>query len=101
MKWKGVFSVTGDFNIDLLGEEESTQRYKNLLHTFSLCQHITKATRKNKTLIDHISSNMKNKLLQTDILMTNEMTLLMEFLTSKRNAMNLVTNMLEMKKIST
>ena len=58
LKWKGAFLVTVDFNIDLLSEsKESTQRYKNLLHTFSLYQHITKATRKNKTLIDHMSSN--------------------------------------------
>ena len=57
----------------LLGEpKESTRRYKNLLHTFSLHQHITKATRKYKTLIDHISSNMNNKLLHTDVLMTDE-----------------------------
>ena len=28
LKWKGVFMVTGDFNIDLLGEsKESTRRY--------------------------------------------------------------------------
>ena len=73
MKWKGVFIVTGDFNIDLLGEpKESTLRYKNLLHTVSLHQHITKATRENKTLINHISSNMDNKLLHTDVLMTDE-----------------------------
>ena len=73
LKWKGVFIVTGDFNIDLLGEpKESTLRYKNLLHTVSLHQHITKATRKNKTLINHISSNMDNKLLHTDVLMTDE-----------------------------
>ena len=49
-----------------------TKRYKNLLHTFSLHQHITKTTRKSKTLIDHISSNMNNKLLHTDVLMTDE-----------------------------
>ena len=73
LKWIGVFIVTGDFNIDLLGDpKESTRRYKNLLHTFSLHQHITKATRKNKTLIDHVSSNMNNKLLHTDVLMTDE-----------------------------
>ena len=73
LKWKGVFIITGDFNIDLLGEPKgSTRRYKNLLHTFSLHQHITKATRNNKTLIDHISSNMNNKLLHTDVLMTDE-----------------------------
>ena len=73
MKWKGVFIITGDFNIDLLGEpKESTWRYKNLLHTFSLHQRITKATRKYKTLINYISSNMNNKLLHTDVLMTDE-----------------------------
>ena len=73
LKWKDVFIVTGDFNIDLLGElKGSTLRYKNLLHTVSLHQHITKATRKNKTLINHINSNMDNKLLYTDVLMTDE-----------------------------
>ena len=67
------FTVSGDFHIDLLGEpKESTRRYKSLLHTFSLDQHTTKATRKNKTLIDHISSSMNNKLLHTDVLMTDE-----------------------------
>ena len=54
LKWKGVFIVTGDFNIDLLGEpKESTRRYKNLLYTFSLDQRITKATRKNKIYRSH------------------------------------------------
>ena len=73
LKWKGVFIFTDDFNIDLLGDpKESTQRYKNLLLTFSLHQHVTKATRKNKRLIDHIISNMNNKLLHTDVLMNDE-----------------------------
>ena len=73
LKWKGVFVISGGFNIDLLGElKESTRRYKNLLHTFSLLQHITKATRKNKTITDYISSNMNNKLLHSDVLMTDE-----------------------------
>ena len=78
LKWKCVFIISGGFNIDFLGElKESTRRYKNLLHTFSLHQHITKATTKNKTLIDHISSNMNNKLLHTEVLITDE--ILMEF----------------------
>ena len=70
MKWKGVFIVTDDFiDIDLLGvSKESTRRYKNLLHTFSLHQHIKQATRLNKTLMDHISSNVNNKLFHTDVL---------------------------------
>ena len=70
LKWKGIFIVTVDFNINLLGKlTQSTLRYKNMLHTFSLHQHITKATRKNKTLIDHISSN---KSIYTNVLMTDE-----------------------------
>ena len=60
MKWKGVLNVTGDFDVDLLGEpKELTRRYKKLLNTFSL------------QLFFHISSNM-NKLLRTDVLMTSE-----------------------------
>ena len=73
LKWKGVFIVIGDFNISLLGEpKESTRRYNNLLYNFPLHQHIIKATRKNKTLTDHISSNMNNKLLCIDVLVTDE-----------------------------
>ena len=73
LKWKSVFIVTGDFNIYLLGEpKESTRRYKNLLNIFSLYQHIIKTTRKNRILTERMSSNMNNKLLHTDVLMTNE-----------------------------
>ena len=69
----GFFIVTSDFNIDLLGQpKDSTRRYNYLLHTFSLHQHTTKSTRNNKTLIDHISSDMNNKLLHTDVLMMDE-----------------------------
>ena len=49
-----------------------TRRSKNLLYNFSLHQHITKATRKSKTLTDHISSKMNNKYLHTEALMTDE-----------------------------
>ena len=48
-KWDGVIIITGDINIDLIGEQkESTKRYKNILHSFNLHQHITKSTRKGK-----------------------------------------------------
>ena len=57
--WNGVLIVTGNFNINLLSHQnESTNRYKNILHTFSLQKHVTKPTRKGKTLIDHTSSNI-------------------------------------------
>ena len=57
--WNGVLIVTGNFNINLLSHQnESTNRYKNILHTFSLQKHVTKPTRKGKTLIDRTSSNI-------------------------------------------
>ena len=55
--WNGTLILTSDFNIDLLilnSCKESTKRYKDILHMLSLQQHVTKPTRKSKTLIDHI-----------------------------------------------
>ena len=61
LKWRGVIIIAGDFNVDLLnGNKQSQRRYKDILHSFSLCQHVTKATRKSKTLIDHVTSTIPN-----------------------------------------
>ena len=50
VKWNGMIIIPGDFNINLNNDlGESTQRYKQILHTFSLRQNINKTTRKNKT----------------------------------------------------
>ena len=59
-KWSGIIILTGDMNIDLIGQEkESTKRYKELLSSYNLFQHVTKATRpKTQTLIDHVITNM-------------------------------------------
>ena len=71
--WNGVLIVTGNFNISLLSHQnESTNRYKNILYTFSLQQHVTKPTRKGKTLIDHISSNISTKLIHCNVISTDE-----------------------------
>ena len=36
-RWDGVIIITGDINIDFIGEQkESTKRYKNILHSFNL-----------------------------------------------------------------
>ena len=65
--------IAGDFNINLNNDSgESTQRYKQILHSFSLKQHINKPTRKNKTLIDHICSNIPTKVVHSDVLHTDE-----------------------------
>ena len=71
--WNGVLIVTGDFIFNLLSHQnESTNRYKNILHTFSLQQHVTKPTRKGKTLINHISSNISTKLIHCNVISTDE-----------------------------
>ena len=73
VKWNGMIIIAGDFNINLNRDSgESTQRYKQILHTFSLKQHINKPTRKNKTLINHICSNISTKVVHSDVLHTDE-----------------------------
>ena len=65
VKWNDKIIIAGDFNINLNRDSvESTQRYKQILHSFSLKQHINKPTRKKKTLIDHICSNIPTKVVQ-------------------------------------
>ena len=72
-KWTGIIFITGDTNIDLLSDEkESQKRYKEILLCYNLTQIVNKPTRKRKTLIDHIVTNIPNKLLSTDVLDTDE-----------------------------
>ena len=72
-KWDGVIIITGDINIGLIGDQkESTKRYKNILHSFNLHHHITKPTRKDKSLIDDICSNVPKKLIHNDVIYTDE-----------------------------
>ena len=71
--WHGVIIITRDVNIDPFREQkESTKRYKSILHSFNLHQHITKPTRKCKSLIDHICSNVPKKLIHNDVIYTDE-----------------------------
>ena len=73
MKWLGVIIITGDTNIDLIGEnKESTRRYKDILSSYNLIQHVTKPTRNNKTLIDHIITNIPDKVKNTNVVGTDE-----------------------------
>ena len=72
-KWDGVIIITGDINIDLIGDQkESTKRYKHMLHSFNLHHYITKPTRKDKSLIDNICSNVPKKLIHNDVIYTDE-----------------------------
>ena len=72
-KWNGVIILTGDLNIDFLnGSKESQRRYKDILHSFSLRQHITSPTRKSKSLIDHVISTIPDRVTHHDVLNTEE-----------------------------
>ena len=74
-KWNGVIILAGDLNIDLLnGSKELQRRYKDILHSFSLRQHITSPTRKSKTLIDHVISIIRDRVIHHDVLKTEEIT---------------------------
>ena len=71
--WNGVLIITGDVNINLLSHQnESKNRYKSILHTFFLQQHVIKPIRTGKTLIDHISSNISTKLIHCNVISTDE-----------------------------
>ena len=73
VKWNGMIIIAGDFNINLNRDPgESTRQYKQIVHSFSLKQHINKPTRKNKTLMDHICSNIPTKVVHSDVLHTVE-----------------------------
>lgn len=71
-KWHGPIVICGDFNIDLLTKSVSQETYMNILNTFDLSQHVTKPTRKDKTLIDHISTNLPEKIIHQNVIKTDE-----------------------------
>ena len=71
-KWNGIIVVTGDFNINLNSQNNSKELYCHTLKTFNISQHITKPTRKNLSLIDHISSNIPDNLIQQGVIPTDE-----------------------------
>ena len=67
--WNETFMITEDSNIDLLASTEIQKRYIEVLKTYDLDNHITKATRTGKKLVDHIISNIPaNKVLNSDML---------------------------------
>ena len=68
----GPIIITGDVNIDLLKPTQERDTYLNILESFNLTQHVTKPTRKSKTLIDHIITNVNTKLIAKDIVYCDE-----------------------------
>ena len=70
--WDGLIVVTGDINVDLLRRNKPiTSQYQDILSSLNLHQHVHKPTRttdKTSTLIDHIISNFRQRILHTDVL---------------------------------
>lgn len=63
----GTIMIAGDSNIDL--STEIQKRYIEVLETYGLNNHITKANQIGKKIIDHIISNMPaNRTLHSDVL---------------------------------
>ena len=64
--WDGLIVVTGDINIDLLRPNKPiTSQYQVILSSLNLHQHVHKPTRttdKTSTLIDHIISNLPERI---------------------------------------
>lgn len=72
-KWDGIIIITGDFNIDLLqGDKSTIELYQDTLMTYDLKQHITKPTRKSTSLIDHVISNIPEKVVSENVLLCDE-----------------------------
>ena len=70
--WDGLLVLTGDMNVDL-GKPNATnaKQYTDMLESFNLHQHVNKPTRitsTSQTLIDHIISNMPNRITHCDVL---------------------------------
>ena len=67
--WNKTIIITGDTNIDYLKPSVALKRYKEVIETYNLKQHITIPTRKGTKIIDHIITNLQeNKLITTNVL---------------------------------
>lgn len=70
--WDGLVVVTGDMNIDMFKSEcPNTKKYTEMLETLNLYQHVTHPTRSipvSSSLIDHIISNIPNRITYCNVL---------------------------------
>ena len=64
--WNKNIIITGDTNIDYLKPSVALKRYKEVIETYNLKQHIIIPTCKGTKVIDHIITNLQeNKLIST------------------------------------
>ena len=65
----GTIMIAGDSNIDLLAPTEIQKRYIEVLETYDLNNHITKANRIGEKIINHIISSIPaNRTLYSNVL---------------------------------
>ena len=67
--WNKTIIITGDTNVHYLKPSVALKRYKEVIETYKLKQHITIPARKGTKIIDHIITNLQeNKLITTNLL---------------------------------
>ena len=67
-KITGTTVLTGDTNINVNEPSRPKKRYQEILENFNLDQHINLPTRKGSKIIDHIITNIPNKILHSNVL---------------------------------
>ena len=60
--------ITGDTNIDYFKPSVALKRYKDVIETYNLKQHISIPTRKGTKILDYITNLQENKLIITNVL---------------------------------
>ena len=71
--WSGPVIFVGDMNIDMTKADENiSNKYVEIMQCYDLHQHVTQPTRKGKALIDHIWTNIPNKVKVSDLLLCDE-----------------------------
>ena len=66
--WDGPIIICGDTNIDTLTYSPQSDRYNTMLDQFNCKNHVKKATHFCKSSIDHIITNIPDKVQHTDVI---------------------------------
>ncbi|XP_057292292.1 uncharacterized protein LOC130614818 [Hydractinia symbiolongicarpus] len=69
---EGSIIITGDFNINLNKSTVESRLYLDILETYNMSQQVSKSTRKDVAMIDHIISDQSLKTIYEDIVYCGE-----------------------------
>ena len=64
----GTMALAGDTNINVNKPSKSRKRHQEILENFNLVQHINLSARKRNKIIDHIITNILNKIFYSNVL---------------------------------